>query len=84
MWLNLPQKYRQGTLKSFEDSLEDVETNPVETMPTIKALLIVLVNELNTHNITLAKFASKILNENVITVRNMVRVKYFQDFSFTL
>ena len=72
LWLNLPQKYRQGTLKSFEDSIEDVEFNPVETMPKIKSLLNVLVNELNAHNINLVDFSSKILNENVITVRNMI------------
>ena len=38
LWLNLPQKYRQGTLKSYEDSKHeaDLELNPVETMPTIK------------------------------------------------
>ena len=72
LWLNLPQKYRQGTLKSFEDSAEDVELNPVETMPKIKSLLNVLVNELNAHNINLVDFSSKILNENVITVRNMI------------
>ena len=110
MWLNLPQKYRQGTLKSYEDSKHeaDLELNPVETMPTIKvktrisslfckntrryrqistfsqfcslkmlfllfqALVNVLVTELNVHNINLAQFGAKILNENVITVRNMI------------
>ena len=110
LWLNLPQKYRQGTLKSYEDSKHeaDLELNPVETMPTIKvktrisslfckntrryrqistfsrfcspkllfllfqALVNVLVTELNVHNINLAQFGAKILNENVITVRNMI------------
>ena len=37
-----------------------------------QALVNVLVTELNVHNINLAQFGAKILNENVITVRNMI------------
>ena len=70
LWLNLPQKFREATLKPFEH----FEENPVETMPKIKALIQVFVKEINANNINLDKFAGKILSQdcNSITLRNMI------------
>ena len=50
----------------------EIDENPVDTIPTLSALLNLLVTELNKNFINIETFAEKILSEDPITVRNMI------------
>lgn len=71
LWLNLPRRYRQDTLKRISDDL--IQENPVQTLPKIKSLTMTFASEVVKNDINLRNFASKVLNfEDSITLRNMI------------
>ena len=73
LWLNLPQHLRQETFKQTSHDKSSNWTCPVETMPTIKALIQVFVRELNNNGISLEQFAQRMLdNMDTLILRNMI------------
>ena len=68
LWLNLPESYRRDTFHT----LQFHENFPTATLPVIHTLTNVLANELSQTESGLKLFASHVLKENTITVRNLI------------
>ena len=73
LWLNLPQKFREGTLRPFNEALDVEALSPVASLPKLSGLIAIFAQEVAKNKISLVKFGQKILqNLDSLTLRNLL------------